>query len=280
VTVRHDMERRIETLGEIREIMGSMKVLSLMEARKLSSFLAFQERVVESVETAAQDFLAFHPDFVEPDERALGVWIVIGSERGFCGDFNEALAAAAIDHRDRTGGERARHIVIGRKLATTVQDRLTPDVVLEGPSAVEDVPNVLLRVVETIGQFQAPSSRAAHTLVHRGEDAAVTTTPLLPPFIGVRPPAARDANPPRLYLPPAQFYAELVDQYVFALLHEAFYVSMMGEHHQRIRHLEGAINHLDDRIDALGRRLKTVRQEEITEEIELLMLSARPARQV
>lgn len=280
MTVRRELEHRIATLDEIREIMGSMKVLSLMEARKLAGFLAHQQRVVDGIEAAAADFLAFHPGFAEADDRSLSVWIVIGSERGFCGDFNEVLAAATVEHQRRTGAERARHVVIGRKLATTLQDRLTPDTALDGPDAVEDVPNVLFRVVEAIGRFQTPSSLAALTLVHRGEDAAVVTKPLLPPFRGLAPPAERLAYPPRLYLSPERFYGELVEHYVFALLHEAFYVSLMGEHHQRIRHLEGAIGHLDDRVEALGRRLNTVRQEEITEEIELLMLSARSARRI
>jgi len=277
MTVRRDMERRIATLEEIREIMESMKVLSLMEARKLTGFLGFQQRVVDGIEAAAADFLAFHPGFAEPQGGALSVWIIIGSERGFCGDFNEALAAAAIEHLNGARAARPRHIVIGRKLAATLQDRLTPDVVLDGPGAVEDVPNVLLRVVEAIGDFPTSASQAI-TLVHRGEDSSVTVKPLLPPFLDLRPPAARLPYPPRLYLPPGQFYSGLVEQYVFALLHEAFYISLMGEHRQRIRHLEAAINHLGDRVDALGRRLKTVRQEEITEEIELLMLSARSAR--
>jgi len=41
-----------------------------------------------------------------------------------------------------------------------------------------------------------------------------------------------------------------------------------------VRHLEGAVRHLDDRSSALRRKCNALRQEEIIEEIEIILLSA------
>ena len=77
-----------------------------------------------------------------------------------------------------------------------------------------------------------------------------------------------------LNLPPATCLAELIDHYLFAALHEIVYVSLMAENIQRVRHLEGAVRHLDDKSATLQHQSNALRQEEIIEEIEVILLSA------
>jgi F-type H+-transporting ATPase subunit gamma len=48
----------------------------------------------------------------------------------------------------------------------------------------------------------------------------------------------------------------------------------MAENHSRLQHMEGAIQHLDDKSEKLKRKAQTFRQEEITEEIEVILLTA------
>jgi F-type H+-transporting ATPase subunit gamma len=76
-----------------------------------------------------------------------------------------------------------------------------------------------------------------------------------------------------LNLESAAFLADLIEQLVFAVLHETFYVSLMAENHSRLQHLEGAIKHLDDETINLHRKSQIYRQEEITEEIEVILLN-------
>ena len=80
--------------------------------------------------------------------------------------------------------------------------------------------------------------------------------------------------PPVLNLEPTDFLIELSDHYLFAALHEIFYASLMAENRRRVRHLEGAVKHLDEESDALRRQSNARRQEEIIEEIEVILLSA------
>jgi len=77
-----------------------------------------------------------------------------------------------------------------------------------------------------------------------------------------------------LYLPPRVFLAELIDLYLFALLHKIFYSALVVENRARLSHLEGALQRLDRETAQLELKRNILRQEEITEEIELLMLSA------
>jgi F-type H+-transporting ATPase subunit gamma len=85
---------------------------------------------------------------------------------------------------------------------------------------------------------------------------------------------ARFAYPPRLYLEPAAFANGLAEQYLFARLHELLYSSLMVENEIRIQHMDSAVQRLEKKSAELVRRRNNLRQEEITEEIEVIMLSA------
>ena len=80
--------------------------------------------------------------------------------------------------------------------------------------------------------------------------------------------------PPLLNLAPAELYPQLHEQYLFSVLYRAFYLSFLAENHQRLRHMDGALNALEGNWNQMRRLSNTLRQEEITEELEIIMLSA------
>ena len=71
-----------------------------------------------------------------------------------------------------------------------------------------------------------------------------------------------------------RFARELLEQYLFARLHELLYSSLLAENEARLEHLESAVQRLERKSGELFRRRNVLRQEEITEEIEVIMLSA------
>ena len=52
------------------------------------------------------------------------------------------------------------------------------------------------------------------------------------------------------------------------------FTSLLHEHQRRVQHLEGATQRLEETLAGLARRQSTLRQEEITEELEVIMLGA------
>ena len=88
---RRQLELHRHGLGEIRDIMNAMKNLAYMETRKLARFLDAQQAVVASIEEAAGDFLEFYPETLPASVGATPVYLLIGAERGFCGDFVHPL---------------------------------------------------------------------------------------------------------------------------------------------------------------------------------------------
>ena len=58
------------------------------------------------------------------------------------------------------------------------------------------------------------------------------------------------------------------------MLYRAFYLSFLAENRDRLRHMDGALQTLDKNWNQLHRMSNVLRQEEITEELEVIMLSA------
>ncbi len=80
--------------------------------------------------------------------------------------------------------------------------------------------------------------------------------------------------PPLLNLEPQRFLLGLIDQYLYAALHALLYQSLEAENERRIRHLDGSVRHLEERAAGLQRRIRALRQEEIIEEIEVILLNS------
>lgn len=272
---RRELEEHVRTLGEIEGIMGAMKNLALMESHKLNRLLNTQQRVVSDIETAGRDFLSFYPGFL-PSLSGHELYLVIGTERGFCGEFNERLLSA-LDRHVRTVDDRNPSIfVVGRKLFQRAEQRYRLVGSVEGATVAEEVPSILGRVIDqvrAISSRQIPKRSASVTVVaHDAATDGVVVRPLRP-FRTDSTAADTSLFPPRLTLPPADFFAQLVDLYLFSILHETFYSALMAESRARLAHLEAALRRLEGNRAEMLRKRNLLRQEEITEEIEVLMLS-------
>jgi F-type H+-transporting ATPase subunit gamma len=268
---RRNIEVHRRNLGEIREIMNSMKSLAYIETRKLTKRLAAQRAVVASIETAARDFLSFFPGAAVPRSGSESIRLVVGTERGFCGDLNQLLWRHATAAAQKETPERL--VVVGRKLHGLFEDDSRVAAFVDGAETAEEVASVLIRVVAELSALQARHGVSTVSLTYLGAEHEPKTVRLLPSFADEAL-SQEFAYPPVLNLPAPEFLLALTDQYLFAALNEILYSALMEENHRRVTHLDGAVNHLDEQMERLGRRLNELRQEEIIEEIEIILLSA------
>lgn len=276
MSLSRELQLHIDQLKDIRSILNSMKNLAFIEIHKLQRFKTMQSQVVANIERAALDFLDFYPGLAAAEGNATHICILLGAERGFCGDFNESLINA-ISSQAYTGV-----IAVGSRLANRLEG-IRPEVIatLEGANIAEEVPAIIKRLLDAINALPeyAAIDKTVSTLkltivYHYNSSNQINQQQVLPPFPQQKNRPSRSGNPPVLNLEPGDFFTDLVDHYLFAVLHEIFYISLMAENHSRQQHLEGAVNHLDDETVKLQRKSQIYRQEEITEEIEVILLNA------
>lgn len=245
-----------------------MKNLALIEIHKLARFQSMQSQAVANIENAALDFFNFYPYRPTLDKKAAPIGIFIGSERGFCGDFNERLIAAM--NAETYSGM----IAIGSRLGSRLGDHGRHVIAsLAGANIAEEAPAVISRLIDIINSSKKANHALILTAVYQ-ESGLIKQRQILPPLLQPRQETPHYGNPPALNLEAVDFYFELLEHYLFAALHEIFYLSLMAENQKRQLHLEGAIRHLDDEIISLHRKSQIYRQEEITEEIEVILLNS------
>lgn len=275
---RRNLEQHRLRLDETREIMNSMKALAFMETQKLASFIDAQRAVVSHVHRVAEDFFSFYPLPLTPFLRSQTVYLLLGSERGFCGDFNEALVVALLSEREEQesedGQQTERIIAIGTKLCELLAAQTDQLYCLNGVSVVEDIESTLMEIVERLKSLQEKNTGLSlRILYHDPDQQEIMNTQVLPLVESRHRIQQQFTYPPQLNVRPEEFSRHLIDRYLFSSLHETLYLSLMAENQRRVTHLESAVQQLDDKAVALSRRSNTLRQEEITEEIEIILLS-------
>ncbi|RKZ67404.1 MAG: F0F1 ATP synthase subunit gamma [Gammaproteobacteria bacterium] len=285
MTRRRDIERHRRSLDEIHDIMNAMKNLSFMETRKISGFLDVQHSVVKHIETVAADFLSFYPDTLAETtgtavDDVFEVYLLIGTERGFCGDFNHVLLrhfeAMPITH----DMDKLRLICIGHKLETLLQNEKRAITFIDGASVAEEVGNVLNQIVKQLDYIQEHSGSLNLYVLYHDDEHQLINQQLLPPFQNLhkqvleRGHQSQEPHAPELNLEPREFLLDLSYHYLFVILYEILYTSLMAESQQRVMHLDGAVQHMDEQSEELHRQSNILRQEEIIEEIEVILLSA------
>lgn len=273
MTIRRQLENHRHSLDEIRNIMNSMKTLAYMETRKLAQFLSSQAAVVKSIESAAADLLEHFPNAIPAAPLSKSIVLLLGTERGFCGDFNQKIANSLDSCNLNQAVSDPIVVCIGRKLPLHMPTDIAIKLTLSGASVVEDVTNLITILVSELLKLQKEHDAHHVFCVHHDNADHIHCTRVLPPFAMVKDKKQQNSYPPDINLPQMKLMAELIEHYLFAALHEIIYTSLMAENYSRVSHLENAVKHLDDQSSTLARKCNSLRQEEITEEIEVILLS-------
>jgi len=263
----HELQLHIIKLNEIRSILNSMKNLALIETHKLARLQSLQTQAVAAIDTVINDLLAFYPHLAIADNHAPSICLLVGTERGFCGDFNEQLIRASITQN------YTHTIAVGSRLANKLTDeQLKTVTIIEGANVAEEVPLIINRLIDSIAPAHHLAIRL--TAIYYDTPAQPINQRQLLPLSPQPSSIANHRHLPYLNLAPEVFFADLLGHYLLATLHNILYCSLNTENHRRLQHLEGAVNHLDDETTNLHRKVQIYRQEEITEEIEVILLNA------
>lgn len=274
-----ELQLRITQMEEIRSILNAMKNLALIEIHKLTPYQSAQSLSVANIEQAAQDFLEFNPQSIIVKDQANSIAILIGAERGFCGDFNEKLISLV------NLGVYSGIIAIGTRLCNRLSNHPLVITAINGANTAEEISTILNQLIDAITAITTESSDKHQlndcpppfqlvAIYHDHRSAQISQRQILPAFSQSAQKTSQTGHAPLLNLKPAEFFAELSHHYLYAVLHEIFYLSLLAENQQRLQHLEGAVKHLDDATVNLQRKSQIFRQEEITEEIEVILLNA------
>jgi F-type H+-transporting ATPase subunit gamma len=270
------VRRRIDTAENLRSIVRTMKALASMSIRQYEEAVVSLAAYARTVEHAFRVLLRARPEMLQqppaPPPRRVGA-IVLGSDHGLCGAFNEQVAAFYREGRPGAGGPL---LAVGRRVAGLLADGGTPPAeVLPCPASAARVAGLVGDLLERVAAWRAAGMADGVRLYFNAPRGAAGYRPLqevLLPLDGDRL-RALAAEPWRPRALPAfagdweALLSAVVQQHLFVTLYRALARSLASEHASRLTAMHAAERNIEERLFTLRGEFQRRRQEAVTTEL-------------
>jgi F-type H+-transporting ATPase subunit gamma len=268
----------LDTTGDIQAIVRTMKALSSVSIRQYEHAEAAMADYARTVELGLmavlrQRGIAGLPLGASEGGAGSGALIVIGSDRGLCGGYNDKITRFA---RARMEDGPMELGVIGARVAARFEaDGVPLAFALTLPGSVEGLSRLVQRVIVEIDRWTRARGVGQVLLVHNRREGRNTAQPrahrLLPlPDSYLRKLAQADwpgRSLPLFRMDPDRLVSWLVQQRLFVVIYRALAEALASEHASRLAAMQAAERNIEERRDDLQQLYRQRRQETITREL-------------
>jgi len=273
---QQSMKRRIDRTRDLQSVVGTMKALAAVSIRQYEkaaeSIDAFNQTVDLGLRVVLGSFAAApHPP---RDGGGRPAAVVVGSDQGMCGRFNEDAADYALDlFRREASGEVWRVVTVGERVAApltasghTVMQRFS------APGAASGITPLVQAILPVLGNTERLGTLL---VVHNRHPSGASYEPafarLLP--LDRRWIASFRSQPwptnqlPTFRVERDRLFAFLVRQHLFAAIYRAVAHSLSAENASRLAAMQVAEKNIDERLNELTETYHRLRQSTITSEL-------------
>jgi F-type H+-transporting ATPase subunit gamma len=275
---------RLENVQAVQPLLNALRAIS-----SRSRLIALQR--AEGVEQHGQDLLQMLA-LVSARISALDrrphrsgadgtlVLVVIGSERGLCGAFNDVLVAYAeqLAAQYVAAGTQLQLVALGKRVHSALRStEYSPSSSFSlSATALPSYDLAHSLVAEWLQAYQRHELDAVEVIYNAYQGLAryqPQLVRLLPPQLPPR--SAQETEwPPQIETDPRCLFARLVELSLSARLYAILLQSAAAEHSARFQLLDGASQNAERLIDELKLFLQVARQDAITSELQDLAVGA------
>lgn len=276
------LRRQLETVEDLRSIVATMKALATVSIRQYEEAVVSLAEYARSVELGLQILLRARPDalgeIAHAPARKLGA-IVLGSDQGLCGAFNEQIAAFYLERRDIDAEAGIGHgplLAVGARVAGRLEEASVPRLeMLTLPASVTLVASLaqelLVRVDRWHSAAEVEGVRVYFNRLRAGATYQAHVETLLP-LDGqrLRQLALAPWRPRALPTFAGDWdaaFSAVVGEHLFVTLYRALAQSLESEHASRRAAMHAAQRNIDERLAALRSEFQRQRQSAITTEL-------------
>ncbi len=278
-----DLRGRIETAENLHSVVRTMKGLAAVNIRQYERAVAALQDYVRTIELGFQILLRtggqevrLHVGARQEGGRVAAV--IIGSDQGMVGQFNQRIARYALDTLDREGVGREQRIVL------SLGARLTGRLDMDGHAVTDAFPlprsieGITGRVEDIITRLQEHRERDEvnrivlfHNRPRRAaayDEAAVRVFPIDPGWLDeIRRREWPTRQLPSVPMAPPELLGQLVREYFFVMLYRGLAESLAAENAARLASMQSAQSNIEDRLTEFRQAYHQRRQTTITEEL-------------
>lgn len=272
------LSNALETTGDIQSIVRTMKALSSVSIRQYEHAEAAMADYARTVELGLMALLRQRRQAGLPlpgADSGTGreALIVIGSDRGLCGGYNDRITRFA---QSRMDGRPMVLGVIGARVAARLEaDGRRADAVHPLPGSVEGLSRLVQTMIVEIDRWARVEGVGQVWLVHNRREGRNTAKPQahrLLPLLDSYLRKLSEADWPGRSLPlfrmdPDRLMSWLVQQRLFVVIYRALAEALASEHASRLAAMQAAERNIEERRDDLRQLYRLRRQETITREL-------------
>ncbi|HEY4003079.1 MAG TPA: F0F1 ATP synthase subunit gamma [Candidatus Xenobia bacterium] len=261
-------EEHLRALSVARDLSTLTRTLKAMAAVTLRTFQQAVDAVdalEQAVEVAMQVALQHGVVRLGGGEPAARGVIVVGSDLGMCGTFNQSLITPTLN-------EGARILAVGSRAAEHLRRHgLTAEAVLSVPSSVAGLATTVYDLVVRLEAWGSTRLEVVYNVADGGGRCHAVRQPLMPwsqawlQTLQLKP--WKGSSLPQIFSAASDIRSELVRQYLFASLYAALARSIEAESGARLAAMQQAEHNIGVRLETLQREYHQLRQAAVTEEL-------------
>jgi len=283
-------QERLENIRTVQPIVSALRTISLgswqAALKRLKGLRTYSERLQGILLLLAPhlpkrrwDWLPFSLGKKQASETTSerDLALVIGSERGLCGGFNDTVVARAQAYCEEHPGTELW--VLGAR-AERLLRRAEREVAWSASLATSALPPFALAFDLTrrwLSAFEDETLDTVHVIYNAYHGAGryePTVVSLIPP----EPPSTESASVLQDHLiletDPLSLYTRIVEQWAAIDMYTRLLDSAASEHATRYQLMEGAAQNAERLIDDLTAELQAIRRQQITQEMQELAAGA------
>jgi F-type H+-transporting ATPase subunit gamma len=275
-----DIVAQIQNVHQLEAVVTAMRGIAASRAQKARSLLAGVEAYSEVISHAIGEALSLLPaDAVTASrqKRAKPGLILFCAEQGFAGAFSERVLETAEPDLDQ-----ATVFIVGTRGATLAGEQGIKPAWSEPMAAHADaIPSFANRLADDLYGYVADGRVVEVDLLY---SRSVTSSGIqverhsLLPIDFERFGRPQQTQAPLISLSPDVLLERLAEEYVYAQLCTAALHAFAAENEARMIAMLAARNNIGSKLDALSRRERQLRQEEITTEVVELAAGAEASK--
>jgi F-type H+-transporting ATPase subunit gamma len=270
-----DLQRQIKSASDLHKVVRTMKMLAAVSIRQYERAVEALEGYYSAVELGLRAVLRQQSLARNPERINATVVLLLGSDQGMAGRFNEAIIDFAAEQLADTPGS-IRFWVAGQRAYGGVEDRFGKvEEQFPLPSSAQSITPVIQEVLLRFEALRRREGECRLLLLHNrprgGAAYDQRRLALLPPDERWLQEMAGEGWPgrnlPLIRAPWEELFSALIGEYLFLSLFSGFAFSLAAENAARLAAMQRAEKNIEELQSELSSRYHSLRQSLATEEL-------------
>lgn len=286
-TTSESLKATINSVQDLYSVVKTMKALAAVSIRQYEQAVESLAQYYQTVEMGFQILLraryfageSLSLQFQErtniPTQK-LGV-LVLGSDQGLCGQFNEQIAQYTKNHLQSFSDSKEILVaVVGSRLLPYLKSTEFPIVnQFMLPTSAISIGDTVRDILLMLENWQTDERISKILLFHNSPTAASAyrcrnqqLLPLDPDWLlSLEQKPWPNNQVPTFMMDWQALFSELISQYLFVSLYRALAASLASENASRLAAMQSAQKNVEERLDELNAQYRRQRQSAITSEL-------------